>query len=476
MTAGCLWFDEIFSVHAAEHGWVSLFDFVAQNLIHPPLFYILLKFWISAGGETLFWLRLFPLLFSVIALIPFYLLCRQLKLNYQTIALALTFFAVNGALIKYAQEVRMYSLLLCLSLFSMWLFSRYFNFGKNYKILILINFFLVYTHYFGWFIVLSEVLIIGVFQNIKIRQILIMFGILILSYTPWIFAVWNANLTKDALMQNVGWMSRPDTGVILQFVFDVIEPFYYQQSSSEPATKFFITFPILLIIAAAKVFYLSNWKNESEKITFYLLSMFIAVPLALTLILSWLLPFSIWETSHLIIVFIPALILSAKFLTELNILWLKRFLLSVIFLFMGLAFLIQIKTGKPKFIWCGWENPAQNIDTNQPQKIYVFEDLTAYHFWFALRGRENRVEIIKVNNMPGIEENKAYFLPRGFDSVKTIDANSIAGDKFWIAFSARNFDESKPPLNFLLEKGYKIGEPKIFDAQDTKGFLVPVEK
>jgi len=100
LTASCLWFDEIFSIHAASLSWGNLFWFVAQDLIHPPLFYALLKIWISVGGESLFWLRFFPVLFSSIVIIPFILLCRQLKLPFPTIALALTFFAAGGSLIK----------------------------------------------------------------------------------------------------------------------------------------------------------------------------------------------------------------------------------------------------------------------------------------------------------------------------------------------------------------------------------------
>ena len=66
VTANCLWFDEIFSVHAATQDWQSLFWFVAQDLIHPPLFYVLLKLWILIGGEGLFWLRFFSVFFSKI--------------------------------------------------------------------------------------------------------------------------------------------------------------------------------------------------------------------------------------------------------------------------------------------------------------------------------------------------------------------------------------------------------------------------
>src|ERR1044072_2774624 len=60
LTSSCLWFDEIFSVHAARHTWADLVKFAAADIIHPPLFYALLKIWIAIGGESILWLRLLP--------------------------------------------------------------------------------------------------------------------------------------------------------------------------------------------------------------------------------------------------------------------------------------------------------------------------------------------------------------------------------------------------------------------------------
>ena len=37
-TTSCLWFDEIFGIHASEHSWGDMLWFVALDLIHPPLF------------------------------------------------------------------------------------------------------------------------------------------------------------------------------------------------------------------------------------------------------------------------------------------------------------------------------------------------------------------------------------------------------------------------------------------------------
>lgn len=81
LTDSCLWFDEIFSAHVAELDWQNFVRLVAQDLTHPPLFYFLLKIWVAIGGENLFWLRFFPVFFSVLAVVPFLLLCREVKSN-----------------------------------------------------------------------------------------------------------------------------------------------------------------------------------------------------------------------------------------------------------------------------------------------------------------------------------------------------------------------------------------------------------
>ncbi len=481
LTDSCLWFDEIFSVHAAEHSFQNLFWFVAQDLIHPPFFYVLLKLWISIGGEHLFWLRSFPVLFSIIALVPFYFLCRQLKLTLPTIALALTFFTVSGSLIKYAQEVRMYSLLLCLSLFSMWLFARFLNVGKGIWVLTFVNILLVYTQYFGWFVVLSEVFLILYLQRIKTGQVMKMFGITFLSFTPWIFAVWRASQINADVGQNLGWASKPDFLTLLQFLFNLFEPFYYQSSSIDASSIYLVTVPLILIIITAFGFYFTNWKffGEKEKNTFYFLSAFILIPILLAFTTSWILPFSIWGTRHLIIIFAPLAIFTAKTFNKLNNQQLKSALLAGIFLLFGIAFLLQTRRETPQFIWCAWENLAQELPQNEqatPTKIYVFEDLVAYHLWFALHNSDKNYQIIKVNNIEGLREDKAYFLPRGFDEVQTIEGDDFGDENFWIAFRDKDWNELKPPLQNLISKDYKIGEPQVFEAQGLKAFLVKAKK
>lgn len=479
LTDSCLWFDEIFSVHAAEHDWRDLFRFVAQDLIHPPLFYVLLKIWIAIGGETLFWLRFFPVFFSIAAVVPFILLCRQLKLSNSTLALALTFFAVNGSLIKYAQEVRMYSLLLCFALVSLWLFARYLNLGKGFYLLIIVNVLLVYSHYFGWFIVASEVLAIVILARERLKQIFLMLGVILISFAPWIYSVWQASKINSNVGQNIGWMSKPEFSAIFRFVFDLFEPIYFQQSNVDSAAIILITLPILAVSLIAFGSYFVGWKNETtiEKRNFFLLSIFTFTPIFLAFTTSWISPYSIWGTRHLIIAFAPLAILTAIAFSKIKNQPLKFAAISFIFLLFGAAFAFQATRQPPKYIWCAWENLASSLPrTESPTtKIYTFEDLVAYHFWFALRRDSDRkFQIVKINNIENLIEDKAYFLPRGFDEIQT--ANQFEGERFFIAFRDKDFNRFAPPLQNLIAQGYEIGEPQIYEAQGLKAFLLEVRK
>lgn len=477
----CLWFDEIFSVHAAILNWREMFWFVAQDLIHPPLFYVFLKIWISIGGESLFWLRLFPVLFSTFALIPFYLLCRELKLKNYSIVFAFTLFAANGALIKYAQEVRMYAVLLCFSLVSIWLFVRWVNINRGCLALILVNIALIYTHYFGWFIIGCEALATIILFRDKIKQVVLMLGVLILSYTPWIYTVWQASKINADVSQNIGWMSKPTFSVLFQFAFDLIEPFYFQTSNVDSASLYYVSIPLLLIVFTVSMLFLFNWKSfdETTKRNFITLVIFLKLPILLAFIASWLLPYSIFGTRHLIIVFAPLAFLTVLMIENLKSEKAKIAVFGTISVFLILSFTLEIRRKSETFIWCAWENLATTLpqkSSDQPTKVYVFEDLTAYHFWFTLREKSENFQVVKIGSVKDLPEDKAYFLPRGFNGVQTVYEDDITGDRFFIAFRTKEWNAQKPPLVNFIEKGYVAGLPQIFETQGEKAFLVEMRK
>ncbi len=481
LTDSCLWFDEIFSVHAAEHPWNSLFWFVAQDLIHPPLFYTLLKLWISIGGEGLFWLRLFPVLFSILAVIPFIALCSELKLSLGTRLLALFLFATNGSLIKYAQEVRMYSLLLCLALVSIWFFARFILKGKSVVPLLIINIILVHTHYFGWLIVLSEVVATIALQRRLWKRILMMFSITFISFIPWTMTVWQASQTGSSLQQNIGWMVRPGILEITKFCLSLIEPFYYAASSIDAFSNLWVSLPLILIFSIVAILFLINWKyfrgiSESPVYSVYLLLILVTVPVLIAMTASWVLPYSIWGIRHLIVVAAPVQILLAIFVMHTRDARIRTAIVTLILLLSGYSFTSSAPGEKTRYSWCEWEPLTIYALEHASSNIYVLEDLVAYHVWRAVNAdRRDGVTISKIENI-GVTEDKGYFLPRGFESVTRTAFEDFNEEEFWLLYRAETFDRRRPPISLFLERGYQITSEKMSETKTEDAILLHFER
>jgi len=475
----CLWFDEIFSAHAAAQPWDAILSFVSKDLIHPPLFYVLLKLWTGAGGDGLQWLRLFPIIFGCLALVPFLMILKELRVEFGQKFIALVIFAVNGSLIKYAQEVRMYSLLLFLSLVSLWLFIRYFQKGKSLPVLIVVNVLMVYTHYFGWFFVGCEVIAVAVFQRIKLRAVFLMALTVAAAFLPWVVSVWQSASAGSLVSENIGWIQRPGPWQVIQLVFALVEPFYFQASSAEPITILKVSGPLLLMIVVAVSAGLAAGRaQEKEKAgSLLLLTLFAFVPLAAAFAISWISPYSIWGNRHLIVVFpVFAILVGLLAGTDGNRA-VKTIFTTILLLLAGYAAFLTFRRDVPNHIWCAWEPLAVEAQSKDAETVYVFEDLIAYHFWWAANHDGlGRLSVVKVQNLEGMTEDKAYFLPRGFFDVVSAEPLSMTGNKLWLAYRGAMIDESKPPLNTLISNGYRITDRKVIAASSENAILISLEK
>jgi hypothetical protein len=565
LTATCLWFDEIFSVHAARHSWAGLWSFAAADLIHPPLFYALLRLWASSGGDSLLWLRLFPALTSLLALAPFFLLARELRLARAETNAALLLMAANGYLIKYAQELRMYSLLLLLALASLWLFARLLNSEtsspklsaapKLFLALGFVNLLLVYTHYYGWLVVACEAAFLLFKGRRKLVPFMLTVAALALLFAPWVAACVRASGEGGGLSQNVGWIGRPRAADLAEAFALFNEPFYFQRSSDQPLyARGGATLGLLLVGLPVLALLLPSLRRAKERDTPHretmsdgarddrdahegarqgrvehegardehvehegeryrdaviFLAFFTLLPVALAFAASLLLPFSVWGTRHVIVAAGPYFMLAGVALVRLRPFWLKSAALVLLccwFFFVGALLLATRADGE--YIWCAWENLARSalrdeagetqtaaggetaggetaggetaaarqpagVASRRPVNLYAFEDLVAYHLWFALdSAHETGMRVSVLKGMPGVSEDPAYFLPRGFDGVKRARADSVSDERFWAAFRDAEWDESRPPLNVLVARGYRAERVYEAAAQGQRAFLV----
>jgi hypothetical protein len=547
LTATCLWFDEVFSVHAARHAWSGLWSFAAADLIHPPLFYALLKLWAAAGGESLVWLRLFPALTSLLALVPFFLLARELRLTRAEANAALLLAAANGYLIKYAQELRMYSLLLLLTLASLWLFARLMGFGrvsqplgsrraatKLLLALALVNLLLVYTHYYGWLVVACEAAFLLLRDRRKLPPFLLTAAALALLFAPWAAACVKASGEGGGLAQNIGWIERPGAAELAQLFALFNEPFYFQQSSAQPLYArggallglLLVGLPVLALLLRSlrrakdegarrdeaenggELNEVVGHEGERSRDAVVFLLFFTVVPVALALAASRVLPFSVWGTRHLIVAAVPYLLLGGVALARLRPFWLRASALVLLCCWFFAVGALTLARSEGEYIWCAWENLARSAlrdettaaetqnpagdeaphgaggatrpaaggvtrKARQPVNLYAFEDLVAYHLWFALdSAHESGMRVVVLKGVPGVAEDPAYFLPRRFDGVTSARLDSVEDERFWAAFRDVEWDESRPPLSLLLGRGYRAERVYETAAQGQRAFLV----
>jgi uncharacterized membrane protein len=139
------WFDELFSVQLSAYPLETLYRQALLD-VHPPLYALILKAWMSIFGASEPITRGLSWLFSVSALI---IIWRFSKNKGNVFCLwVIVIFSTNTLFIYYANETRSYALTLLLStaLIARYPFERYDKVSLDFLVLAIL---LSLTHYFG---------------------------------------------------------------------------------------------------------------------------------------------------------------------------------------------------------------------------------------------------------------------------------------------------------------------------------------
>lgn len=457
LTAFSLWTDEIFSLKAARGPWGRMFETLILDKVHPPLFYIILKIWIAIGGQSLLWLKLLPVVTAVVTIIPFFLLCRELNLSARATNVGLLLMAVNGYLIHYAQEVRMYTLLLLFTATSFWLFVRMLNHEGNRKrdflFLLIANLLLVYTHYFGWLVVGVE----GFFLLWRDRRKFLIFSTSVLAvalcFSPWVYLVLRAIWMKQGPTNGLDWIKPPHLSSLVAYFADLCGPLNFPGSTYVRLLLF--GGPVLLWFW--HVIKRDQTGSRNHRAVFWWLFTSFALPLTFVYMFSILGPKSIWHERQLMISVAPFLLLVVTALDRLHPRWLRAAALLFVVTWSALGGFRDVNEGDD-LTRINWQNMASKmVHVESPDvegiKVYVFQQNVERPIEFYLdETHERRFQPI--------------FVP---------DVRSVEGQHFWIAFrESREIERGVPPLNILKDKGYRTGEGSITGRPGHRVYLIPV--
>ena len=117
--AQSLWRDEVDAIFFATGDWSALLSMFTRPGENGPLYFLLLRPWLTLLGDGEFAARYSSLLFGVLAVPLTYQLGRRL-LSTKASCWGAILVASSPYVIWYSQETKMYALLVCLSVLSTW--------------------------------------------------------------------------------------------------------------------------------------------------------------------------------------------------------------------------------------------------------------------------------------------------------------------------------------------------------------------
>ncbi len=190
-----IWYDEGYSVTTAK---LSVGDILKNSVIeedHPPIYTILLHYWINAFGDSETATRSLSLIFAFLAIFILWKL-GSLLLDNQTALFAALVMALSTFHIHYSQEIRPYSIAFFLGLSSMYFFVKLLRkkTAADSAAYIISSLLLLYTHYSGFFIVLVQNIYLVVLtlllkekQSLGFKNWLVLQLLIVIFYMPWLF-------------------------------------------------------------------------------------------------------------------------------------------------------------------------------------------------------------------------------------------------------------------------------------------------
>jgi len=285
-----LWFDEVFSWHISQ-GTVEEIVIETSGDIHPPFYYIVLKFWINIFSDSIVSMRMLSVLMSILSMYFIYKISILILKNENHAFVVLILFALSPLNLLYSQEVRMLSLNLFLCLGSVYFFLTFLNKEKLLTgiLFVLFTVLSLYTHYFSLLILFTELIILLIYfrkskfslSNIRNKIILLITSFIL--YIPWI-----PTFLKQT---NKGqpWRKEQSLLTVLNSVSDFFKDIFvssyykYENSMFINYTNVFSLFVITFIFYL--LFKILNFrKNRDVKIVYDILLFFI--PLTIAILIS----------------------------------------------------------------------------------------------------------------------------------------------------------------------------------------------
>lgn len=269
--------DEPFSIFHALQSIKDIIRLSSSGEPNPPTYTLMLHFWIKIFGDGAVAVRMLSLIFNSLTTIIIYKIGNK-HFNLQTGVAASLLFIFSFYNFFHGLETRVYALFVLATAMSLYYYLNLVEEGKRKDIIGLIfsNILLVYSHYFGWFVIFVQ--LIGLILYLKNRRMLVnwfmIFGITVLAFSPFIKILIN----QFGQSSKGTWLAPPVASDFIKEIgflfndFDVVK--------------------VMAVLIAVRIVFFLYQKNKVTKLQQPVLLLFIwwFIPYVIMFLISFKLP------------------------------------------------------------------------------------------------------------------------------------------------------------------------------------------
>lgn len=183
--------DEPFTLWYAQQDLPSIFRMLASEN-NPPLFFLMIHYWIKLFGISALSVRFLPVIFSSLTVVFIYFIGRKF-FNIRIAILASLLFTFSNINLLFAHDARAYSLFTLLTTASFYLFLSLRQESETWKktgiFLVVVNVLLVYSHFFGFLVIMVQwgcLLFSGTISKTTVKRYLAVSIVVLLLYLPYL--------------------------------------------------------------------------------------------------------------------------------------------------------------------------------------------------------------------------------------------------------------------------------------------------
>ena len=436
-----LWLDEAAQVIESSRPFLSQFDIHAD--FHPPLYHLILHFWMY-WGKSEAWIRLPSVLFGLLSIFILFQLGKSIKKEKEGL-LAAAFLALSPYHLWYSQEARPYMLFVFVSLL-----STYFLIYKRWLYYSLTILFSLYSLYFAPFLIVSHLFYIYLFQKKDLMIFVktqVLTGVFFLPWVPSLFT--QLKVGTQGLF--TGW-----TNVVsimpIRVPFTTFAKFIFGHGKIEDNIVYIgVLFPILLI------FLLSILKTYREKSGQTLILLFFT-PFISAISISFFIP--IIAPQRLIFLLPIFYLIIALGIFRLSNNWQKWAVFMVILV--SLLGIVQYYTN-PYTQREKWKEATFFVEEREDEKVialFVFPEPFAPYLWY----KKDKIEAVGI---------APKFILQDED---LINLGSILTNKkkiYLFQYLTGLTDPKEKTREFLIKEDYKESSIKDFPGV---GFVYVYER